>query len=122
MFTCQECVLVAVSGAAGPAPARGSLSLETRPRLPRPGRGVACAAATLAPENPLAVSPATPLAEPRYRLGVRRYSRHVPIDPAVVLEYATRTFWALLVLVVTLLLARVVRRTTMRALTRGRAQ
>jgi small conductance mechanosensitive channel len=52
----------------------------------------------------------------------RAYSRHVPIDPAVVLEYATRTFWALLVVVVTLLFARVVRRTTMRALTRGRAQ
>jgi len=46
----------------------------------------------------------------------------VPIDPAVVLDYASRTFWALLVVVVTLLFARVVRRTTMRALTRGRAQ
>jgi hypothetical protein len=46
----------------------------------------------------------------------------VPVDPAVVLEYASRTFWALLVVVVTLLFARVVRRTTMRALTRGRAQ
>ncbi|HEY9325380.1 MAG TPA: hypothetical protein VIS26_02320, partial [Candidatus Limnocylindria bacterium] len=46
----------------------------------------------------------------------------MPIDPTVVFEYATRTFWALLVVVVTLLLARVVRRTTMRALTRGRAQ
>jgi small conductance mechanosensitive channel len=46
----------------------------------------------------------------------------MPIDPAVVFEYATRTFWALLVVVVTLLFARVVRRTTMRALTRGRAQ
>jgi small conductance mechanosensitive channel len=46
----------------------------------------------------------------------------VPIDPAVVFEYATRTFWALLVVVITLLLARAVRRTTMRALTRGRAQ
>jgi small conductance mechanosensitive channel len=48
--------------------------------------------------------------------------RGVPIDPALVFEYATRTFWALLVVVVTLLFARVVRRTTMRALTRGRAQ
>jgi len=46
----------------------------------------------------------------------------VPVDPAVVVEYATRTFWALLVIVVTLVFARVVRRTTMRALTRGRAQ
>src|SRR5258705_4401641 len=51
-----------------------------------------------------------------------RILRRVPIDPALVFEYATRTFWALLVIVVTLLLARVVRRTTMRALTRGRAQ
>jgi small conductance mechanosensitive channel len=48
--------------------------------------------------------------------------RQMPIDPAVVLEYATRTFWALIVIVVTILLARVIRRTTMRALTRGRAQ
>ena len=46
----------------------------------------------------------------------------MPIDPALVLDYASRTFWALLVVIVTLLLARVVRRTTMRALTRGRAQ
>ena len=46
----------------------------------------------------------------------------MPIDPAVVLEYAARTFWALIVIIVVLLLARVVRRTTMRALTRGRAQ
>lgn len=46
----------------------------------------------------------------------------MPIDPAVVFEYSARTFWALIVVVVTLLLARVIRRTTMRALTRGRAQ
>lgn len=46
----------------------------------------------------------------------------MPIDSALVFEYATRTFWALLVVVVTLVLARVVRRATMRALTRGRAQ
>ena len=46
----------------------------------------------------------------------------VPIDPAIVFDYAARTFWALLVIIVTLLLARVIRRTTMRALTRGRAQ
>jgi small conductance mechanosensitive channel len=46
----------------------------------------------------------------------------VPIDPAVVVEYVSRTFWALLVVVITVLLARVVRRTTMRALTRGKAQ
>jgi len=48
--------------------------------------------------------------------------RGMPIDAAVVFEYASRTFWALLVVVVTLVLARIVRRTTMRALTRGRAQ
>jgi len=46
----------------------------------------------------------------------------VPIDSAVVFEYAARTFWALIVVLLTLLVARVVRRTTMRALTRGRAQ
>ena len=52
----------------------------------------------------------------------RPYSPRVPIDPAVVFDYAARTFWALIVIIVMLLLARVVRRTTMRALTRGRAQ
>ena len=46
----------------------------------------------------------------------------MPVDTALVLEYATRTFWALLIVVITLVLARVIRRTTMRALTRGRAQ
>ncbi len=46
----------------------------------------------------------------------------MPIDGAVVLEYAARSFWALLVVVATLLLARALRHTTMRALTRGRAQ
>jgi small-conductance mechanosensitive channel len=46
----------------------------------------------------------------------------VPIDAAVVFDYATRTFWALIVVIVTLLLARAVRRMTMRALARGRAQ
>jgi small conductance mechanosensitive channel len=46
----------------------------------------------------------------------------VPIDAALFFEYATRTFWALVVVIVTLLLARAVRRGTMRALTRGRAQ
>jgi len=54
--------------------------------------------------------------------GERRYSPDVSMDPALVLEYGTRTFWALIVVVITLLLARVLRRTTMRALTRGRAQ
>ena len=52
----------------------------------------------------------------------RGYPPRVPIDADVVLEYAARTFWALLVVVATILLARVFRRTTMRALTRGRAQ
>ncbi len=68
------------------------------------------------------MSPAVPRPSLAKGLGPRRYSPGVPIDPAVVLEYATRTFWALLVVIATLLLARVVRRTTMRALTRGRAQ
>jgi small conductance mechanosensitive channel len=44
------------------------------------------------------------------------------VDAALVLEYATRTFWGLLVVVASILVARAVRRTTMRALTRGRAQ
>ena len=46
----------------------------------------------------------------------------MPIDTALVFEYAARTFWALLVVIATILLARAVRRATMRALTRGRAQ
>jgi small conductance mechanosensitive channel len=44
------------------------------------------------------------------------------IDTAVLVDYATRTIWALLVIVVALLLARGVRRTTMRMLARSRAQ
>src|ERR1700716_274124 len=67
-----------------------------------------------APSGPVFERAMRPLAPPI--LG------RVPIDIAVVFDYATRTFWALIVVVVTLLLARVVRRTTMRALTRGRAQ
>src|SRR5581483_1520882 len=41
---------------------------------------------------------------------------------ALLVDYATRTIWALLVAVVALLLARAVRRTTMRVLARSRAQ
>ena len=44
------------------------------------------------------------------------------IDGALLLDYAARTVWALLVIVVTLLFARAVRRTTMRVLARSRAQ
>ena len=44
------------------------------------------------------------------------------IDQAVLLDYVMRTFWALLVVVVALLLARGVRQTTMRMLARNRAQ
>lgn len=44
------------------------------------------------------------------------------LDGALLLDYAARTVWALLVIVVTLLLARAVRRTTMRVLARSRAQ
>jgi len=77
---------------------------------------------TLARENPTRrVTRGAPAID-ALRLAGRRYSPEVPIDVAVVFEYATRTFWALLVIIATLLLARVVRRTTMRALTRGRAQ
>ena len=46
----------------------------------------------------------------------------MPLDGALLLDYAARTVWALLVIVVTLLLGRAVRRTTMRVLARSRAQ
>jgi small conductance mechanosensitive channel len=50
----------------------------------------------------------------------------MPLDPAVirdnVLDYGTRTFWALVVAAVALLIARGVRKITMRALARNRAQ
>ncbi len=50
----------------------------------------------------------------------------MPLDPAVVrdnlLDYGARTFWALVVAVVALLIARAVRGVTMRALARNRAQ
>jgi len=50
----------------------------------------------------------------------------MPLDPAVIrdniLDYGTRTFWALVVAAVALLIARGVRGVTMRALARSRAQ
>ena len=50
----------------------------------------------------------------------------MPLDPAVVrdtlLDYGARTFWALIVAAITLLIARAVRGTTMRMLARNRAQ
>jgi small conductance mechanosensitive channel len=50
----------------------------------------------------------------------------MPLDPAVIrdnlLDYGARTFWALVVGVVALLVARAVRGVTMRALARNRAQ
>ena len=46
----------------------------------------------------------------------------MPLDGALLLDYATRTVWALLVIVVCLLFARALRRTTMRGLARSRAQ
>ena len=50
----------------------------------------------------------------------------MPLDPSVIrdtlLDYGARTFWALVVAVVALLLARAVRGATMRALARNRAQ
>jgi small-conductance mechanosensitive channel len=50
----------------------------------------------------------------------------MPLDPAVIrdnlLDYGGRTFWALIVIAVTLLIARAVRGVTMRALARNRAQ
>src|SRR5512140_864310 len=45
----------------------------------------------------------------------------MPLDPAVLTDYAMRTVWALVVGVVTLLIARG-RRRTMRVLARSRAQ
>lgn len=54
------------------------------------------------------------------------FSGAVPLDPVLirdnVLDYAARTFWALVVAVVALLVARAVRGVTMRALARNRAQ
>ncbi|HEY6959133.1 MAG TPA: mechanosensitive ion channel domain-containing protein [Candidatus Limnocylindria bacterium] len=46
----------------------------------------------------------------------------MPVDAAVISDYATRTIWALVVIVVTLLIARGLRRATMRMLARSRAQ
>jgi small conductance mechanosensitive channel len=50
----------------------------------------------------------------------------MPLDPAFIrdslLDYTTRTFWALVVTVVALLIARAMRRVTMRVLARNRAQ
>ena len=46
----------------------------------------------------------------------------MPVDPSVITDYATRTVWALVVIVVTLLIARGLRRATMRMLARNRAQ
>ena len=46
----------------------------------------------------------------------------MPVDGALVGDYATRTIWALVVVVAALLIARGVRRTTMRVLARSRAQ
>jgi small-conductance mechanosensitive channel len=46
----------------------------------------------------------------------------MPLDAALILDYAGRTFWALVVTLVALLIARGVRLATMRALARNRAQ
>src|SRR5205823_8935177 len=46
----------------------------------------------------------------------------MPVDASLVGDYATRTIWALLVVVGALLLARALRRATMRMLARSRAQ
>ncbi len=56
----------------------------------------------------------------------RLFSGPVPLDPIVLREslvdYTARTFWALIVAVLTLLIARAIRVSAMRALTRYRAQ
>src|SRR5687768_18508239 len=120
MFTCQG-RLVWVAAAAGPAPARGSRSLETPARgLRRRARG--SGPATLAPENPLAVSPAAPLGPPRGRIGVRRYSRHVPTNPPSGSRSAPRIFWARSLVVVAFLSPGVAGPPTMRALAGGGAK
>ena len=49
-------------------------------------------------------------------------NRRVTLDGALITDYAVRTIWALLVVVVAWLIARGVRRTTMRMLARSRAQ
>ena len=49
-------------------------------------------------------------------------NRAMTLDGVLLADYATRTIWALVVVVVALLLARGVRRTTMRMLARSRAQ
>ena len=46
----------------------------------------------------------------------------MPVESALIVDYATRTVWALVVVVGALLIARAVRRTTMRMLARSRAQ
>ena len=46
----------------------------------------------------------------------------MPVESALIVDYATRTIWALLVVVGALLIARAVRRATMRMLARSRAQ
>jgi small conductance mechanosensitive channel len=48
--------------------------------------------------------------------------RTMPVDSTLVVDYGMRTVWALLVVVAALLLARGVRRATMRMLARNRAQ
>src|SRR5256885_11375215 len=48
--------------------------------------------------------------------------RRMPVESSLIIDYATRTVWALLVVVGALLLARAVRRATMRMLARSRAQ
>jgi len=48
--------------------------------------------------------------------------QRMSIDTVLLIDYATRTVWALVVVVVALLIARAVRRTTMRMLARSRAQ
>ena len=56
----------------------------------------------------------------------RLFSGPVPLDPTVLREnlvdYTARTFWALMVVAATLLIARAIRVSAMRALTRYRAQ
>ena len=49
-------------------------------------------------------------------------NRPVTLDTVLLADYATRTIWALVVVVLALLVARGVRRTTMRVLARSRAQ
>src|SRR5712691_3214239 len=121
MFTCQVRLALGPRGR-GSCPGSGFSVARSRGRAASCRDQLGSRPRLSLPRTHSPCHPRRPRPGARRRIGVRRYSPDVPIDTAVVFDYAARTFWALVVIIVTLLLARVVRRTTMRALTRGRAQ